>query len=155
MCHNVTQIFDCGHSKPSKRVKCKKPTSKCGGIFLRQELENKKGLCVVSCHAWAFMALLTTPVLSESGEVEVGTARTIYSSNRRGRGWGVLFMSVSRVRFWILIWLSRQMSPAAMDWVFHQLCTSIATITRSRSNRYFCSYVVLPYPQFQPSSSWA
>ncbi|PMD23367.1 hypothetical protein NA56DRAFT_597135 [Hyaloscypha hepaticicola] len=48
MCHNVTQIFDCGHSKPSKRVKCKKPTSKCGGVFLRQELENTKGLCLKS-----------------------------------------------------------------------------------------------------------
>ncbi|KAH8784250.1 hypothetical protein BGZ57DRAFT_329536 [Hyaloscypha finlandica] len=48
MCHQVIKIFECGHNKPSKVVRCKRPTSKCGGIFLRQDLENTKGLCV-SC----------------------------------------------------------------------------------------------------------
>ncbi|KAN0104685.1 hypothetical protein V8E51_010430 [Hyaloscypha variabilis] len=48
MCHQVIQIYGCGHSRPSRAVRCRNPTSKCGGIFLRQELENIRGLCI-SC----------------------------------------------------------------------------------------------------------
>jgi hypothetical protein len=59
MCHQVIKIFECGHNKPSKAVRCKRPTSKCGGIFLRQDLENTKGLCVVSRSVVANSALLT------------------------------------------------------------------------------------------------
>ena len=47
MCYQLLQIFECGHNNGSKIVKCEKPTSKCGGIFLRQELEETKGLCEV------------------------------------------------------------------------------------------------------------
>lgn len=48
MCHQVIHIFECGHNDGSKTVRCKKPNrSSCGGVFLRQELENVTGLCAV------------------------------------------------------------------------------------------------------------
>jgi hypothetical protein len=65
MCHQVIKIFECGHTKPSKAVRCKKPTSKCGGIFLRQDLENTKGLCLVSGIDGLFISLLNKLSLVE------------------------------------------------------------------------------------------
>jgi len=45
MCHQVIQVFECGHNYGSKKVPCSKP-SDCGEeVFLRQELEDMKGLC--------------------------------------------------------------------------------------------------------------
>ena len=47
MCHQVIQVFECGHSNNAKKVPCGKP-SNCGQeVFLRQELEDIKGLCAV------------------------------------------------------------------------------------------------------------
>ena len=42
MCHQVIQVFECGHSNNAKKVPCGKP-SNCGQeVFLRQELEDIK-----------------------------------------------------------------------------------------------------------------
>ena len=50
MCHQVIQIFECGHSNGSEKVACSTP-SDCGEeVFLRQELEDMKGLCSVGHH---------------------------------------------------------------------------------------------------------
>ncbi|TVY83026.1 hypothetical protein LSUE1_G002430 [Lachnellula suecica] len=49
MCHQLIQIFECGHNTGSKVVKCAKPKSKCKDIFLRQELEDIPRPCA-SCH---------------------------------------------------------------------------------------------------------
>ncbi|KUJ16824.1 uncharacterized protein LY89DRAFT_585728 [Mollisia scopiformis] len=46
MCHQVIQIFECGHNHASKVVQCKRPTDKCNGVFLRQDLQDTRGLCV-------------------------------------------------------------------------------------------------------------
>jgi hypothetical protein len=47
MCHQVSQVFECGHNNGSKKFPCTNP-SDCGEeIFLRQELEDMKGLCAV------------------------------------------------------------------------------------------------------------
>lgn len=48
MCHQVIQIFECGHNHASKIVPCKKPTEKCQDVFLRQDLQDTRGLCIVS-----------------------------------------------------------------------------------------------------------
>ncbi|KAH7313080.1 hypothetical protein BKA65DRAFT_440477 [Rhexocercosporidium sp. MPI-PUGE-AT-0058] len=45
MCHQVIQIFKCGHNSESKVVRCKKPTRECEAVFLREELEKVKALC--------------------------------------------------------------------------------------------------------------
>lgn len=47
MCHQVIQIFKCGHNSESRVVRCKKPTSECEAVFLREELEKVKALCEV------------------------------------------------------------------------------------------------------------
>ncbi|PMD47580.1 hypothetical protein L207DRAFT_160586 [Hyaloscypha variabilis F] len=74
MCHQVIQIYGCGHSRPSRAVRCRTPTSKCGGIFLRQELENIRGLCIVSRLPGVISTFLSSSVMSKSIQVEVGTA---------------------------------------------------------------------------------
>ncbi|TVY58526.1 hypothetical protein LCER1_G000880 [Lachnellula cervina] len=48
MCHQLIQIFECGHNTGSKIIKCKRPDSECNEIFLRQELEDTTRPCA-SC----------------------------------------------------------------------------------------------------------
>ncbi|PVH82676.1 hypothetical protein DL98DRAFT_131307 [Cadophora sp. DSE1049] len=48
MCHQVIQIFKCGHNSAPKVVRCKEPTSDCEAVFLREELAKVKGLCEVN-----------------------------------------------------------------------------------------------------------
>lgn len=48
MCRQVLQIAECGHENGTEATECEKPTSECGGIFLRPVLEDIKGLCAVS-----------------------------------------------------------------------------------------------------------
>jgi hypothetical protein len=48
MCYQLLKIFDCGHNNASKTIPCDTPSSKCGGVFLRQELDKVKGHCSVS-----------------------------------------------------------------------------------------------------------
>ncbi|TVY23204.1 hypothetical protein LHYA1_G007751 [Lachnellula hyalina] len=48
MCHQLIQVFDCGHNTGSKIIECKNPTSDCNEVFLRQELEDIARLCA-SC----------------------------------------------------------------------------------------------------------
>ncbi|KAH7384849.1 hypothetical protein BKA64DRAFT_711970 [Cadophora sp. MPI-SDFR-AT-0126] len=45
MCHQVIQIFKCGHNSEPKVVRCKEPTNDCKAVFLREELAKVKGLC--------------------------------------------------------------------------------------------------------------
>jgi hypothetical protein len=47
MCHQLIQIFECGHNTGSKIVKCKNRTSECNETFLRQELEDTPRPCAV------------------------------------------------------------------------------------------------------------
>ncbi|KAF8859108.1 hypothetical protein BDZ45DRAFT_590334 [Acephala macrosclerotiorum] len=47
MCHQVIQVFECGHNHASQVVRCKKPTEQCNGVFLRQDLQDTRGLCIV------------------------------------------------------------------------------------------------------------
>jgi len=71
MCHQLIQIFECGHNTGSKIVKCKKPTSECNEIFLRQELEDTPRPCAV-CLPPRFIQVFTNlQVMSEeSGRPE-------------------------------------------------------------------------------------
>ncbi|PSS25723.1 hypothetical protein M430DRAFT_16436 [Amorphotheca resinae ATCC 22711] len=48
MCYQLIQIFDCGHNNGSTPIRCRNPTSKCGEVFLKQELGEITGLCA-SC----------------------------------------------------------------------------------------------------------
>jgi hypothetical protein len=50
--------------------------SKCGGIFLRQELENIKGRCVVHTPLAEVSNWLTAAVVSKSGEKEINSEGT-------------------------------------------------------------------------------
>ncbi|TGO64869.1 hypothetical protein BCON_0005g00670 [Botryotinia convoluta] len=45
MCYQVIRLFECTHQSPSIDIPCKQPSENCGGIFLRQEIEDTKGLC--------------------------------------------------------------------------------------------------------------
>ncbi|CAD6443578.1 03393824-ae24-42c5-a717-d8b278055239 [Sclerotinia trifoliorum] len=45
MCYQVIRLFECGHHSPSIDVPCNQPSKNCGGVFLRQEIEDTKGLC--------------------------------------------------------------------------------------------------------------
>jgi hypothetical protein len=47
MCYQLIQIFDCGHNNGSTPIRCRNPTSKCGEVFLKQELGEITGLCAV------------------------------------------------------------------------------------------------------------
>jgi hypothetical protein len=60
ICYQVMQIFECGHNNGSRSIRCRNPTSKCGGIFLRQELEEISGLCAVRTSLRAIWALTDT-----------------------------------------------------------------------------------------------
>ncbi|KAK2630588.1 hypothetical protein QTJ16_001408 [Diplocarpon rosae] len=46
MCHQIIEVFKCGHSSSSQDVCCMKLTIDCQGVFLREELVQVKGLCV-------------------------------------------------------------------------------------------------------------
>lgn len=50
MCRQILQVAKCGHENGTKTTKCEKPTSECGGIFLKPVLEDVKGLCAVRKH---------------------------------------------------------------------------------------------------------
>ncbi|KAF7931756.1 uncharacterized protein EAE98_004492 [Botrytis deweyae] len=45
MCYQVIRLFECTHQSPSLDIPCKQPSENCGGIFLRQEIEDTKELC--------------------------------------------------------------------------------------------------------------
>ncbi|KAI9054974.1 hypothetical protein LZ554_002117 [Drepanopeziza brunnea f. sp. 'monogermtubi'] len=45
MCYQSIKVFKCGHNSLPKVLRCKKPTSDCEGVFLREELKKVKGLC--------------------------------------------------------------------------------------------------------------
>lgn len=47
MCHQNIQVFKCGHTTSPEVVKCNTPSTDCKAVFLREELENVKGLCEV------------------------------------------------------------------------------------------------------------
>ncbi|KAG9245743.1 hypothetical protein BJ878DRAFT_335298 [Calycina marina] len=46
MCRQVTHLAECGHESGSSTTQCENPTCECGGIFIKPELENVKGLCM-------------------------------------------------------------------------------------------------------------
>ncbi|KAG4024958.1 hypothetical protein MFRU_076g00050 [Monilinia fructicola] len=45
MCYQVIRIFECGHYSTSMDVTCSQRSKDCGDVFLRQEIEDTKGLC--------------------------------------------------------------------------------------------------------------
>lgn len=48
MCYQVIQLYECGHHSASIDVPCSQPSKDCGGVFLRQEIEDTKGPCEVN-----------------------------------------------------------------------------------------------------------
>jgi len=55
MCHQVIQIFKCGHNSEPKVVRCKEPTKDCEAVFLREELAKVKELCEVCLDEGVFL----------------------------------------------------------------------------------------------------
>ncbi|PQE31426.1 hypothetical protein CJF32_00002008 [Rutstroemia sp. NJR-2017a WRK4] len=47
MCYQAMQMFRCGHHSRSEDVSCRNPSQSCGGVFLRQEIEDSEDLCEV------------------------------------------------------------------------------------------------------------
>lgn len=53
MCHQLIQIFTCGHTvtKGAPATWCQEEAESCGGVFVRQDMESVEGMCAVRTYA--------------------------------------------------------------------------------------------------------